>query len=473
VTLGLPSTSGKVRSEDVSPCPLPIAELPSAAGPLAWAPRLIAAKDSLDLWQRRLAYCAMFYLSATVMLRDSQLAVLAVDLLTTEDIARPDGSTYTKHTLRAHKTKNRHAPIPTTVTVNGRVAHIVSLMQRMQRCLDYEPVRSPSTGQEILFDQRLATPLGKAKRVDAREGLYLDLSFVRLMREGASELRQRGVLARDLNDSDLSMRQVRITCAQAYAVREHGQALAAAFGQWDTSRVQGGYVGDVFKLITPLEPEETVDLQREDTGRRLVRAIGNRDLLTGKGLVRLDSAAEASRIPVSNPQPLAPSRLKTLGKLNPHIEQGPLTLCLYQPEGAMCGGEGKPDFRLCLPGQCRNSVMTPVDRARYELMRRQHHALSSDVSRRAADRMDDANPEPRSPWPGRPTRTCSPSSRTTSTTTSRLRWKGGHEQRRSRCTAASCTADRRRRSPQHRAARRRGRSRGPASGHRSGGLGRC
>jgi hypothetical protein len=59
----------------------------------------------------------------------------------------------------------------------------------------------------------------------------------------------------------------------------------------------------------------------------------------------------------------------------------------------MCGGEGKPDFRLCLPGQCRNSVMTPVDRARYELMRRQHHALSSDVSRRAADRMDDANPE--------------------------------------------------------------------------------
>jgi hypothetical protein len=380
-------------SEDFSPCPVPVSELPSVAGRLAWAPRLLASKDSLDIWQRRLAYCAMFYLSATVMLRDSQLAVLALDPITTETVARPDGTSYTKHTLRAHKTKNRHSPVPTTVTVNGRVAYVVSLMQRMQRCLGYEPGRSATTGQRILFDQRLATPYGKATRVDARDGLYLDSSFVHVMKEGAAELHHRGVLARDLTDNDLSMRQVRITCAQAFAVREHGQALAAAFGQWDTSRVQQGYVGDVFKLITPLEPEEAIDLQRQDTGRRLVRAVSNREVLTGKGLARLDQAAEASRIPVTNPQPLSPSRLRNLGKLNPHIEQGPLTLCLYQPEGAMCGGKGKPDFRLCLPGECRNSVMTPVDRARYELMRRQHLSIGSDVASRAANRMNDANPE--------------------------------------------------------------------------------
>ena len=59
----------------------------------------------------------------------------------------------------------------------------------------------------------------------------------------------------------------------------------------------------------------------------------------------------------------------------------------------MCGGKGKPDFRLCLPGRCRNSVMSLADRARYELMRRQHLALKSDVLRRAADKMNDANPD--------------------------------------------------------------------------------
>ena len=96
---------------------------------------------------------------------------------------------------------------------------------------------------------------------------------------------------------------------------------------------------------------------------------------------------------LSNPQPLTPARLKTLGKKNINIEQGPLTLCLYQPEGALCGGKGKPDFRLCLPGQCRNSIMSRADRARYELMRRQHLALKSDVLRRAADKMHDANPD--------------------------------------------------------------------------------
>jgi hypothetical protein len=37
--------------------------------------------------------------------------------------------------------------------------------------------------------------------------------------------------------------------------------------------------------------------------------------------------------------------------------------------------------------------MSPADRARYELMRRQHLAGHSDVLRRAADKMDDANPD--------------------------------------------------------------------------------
>lgn len=295
------------------------------------------------------------------------------------------------HKLAAYKTKNRHAPVPTEVAVNGRVAGIITLLQRLQQVLEYEPARHLHTGMPYLFEQRLATALGKKTRIDARGGVYLDQHFVDVIVAGARALYRRGVLSRDLTDVALNMRQVRITCAQAYAGREHGQALAAAFGQWDTAAVAAGYIGDVYRLITPLEPEDTRQIAQQDTGRRLVRTARSRDGLTGNGLARFDAAVEAGAA-LTNPTPLTPARLKTLGKKNPHIEQGPLTLCVYQSEGALCGGKGKPDFRLCLPGQCRNSVMSLADRARYELMRRQHLAAHADVLRRAADKMDDANP---------------------------------------------------------------------------------
>ena len=379
-------------SEEASACPLPITALPTRNGEeRPWVPRLLASDDELDIWQRRMVYAAMYYLSATIMLRDSQLAVLPLNCLVTEDIQRPDGTSYVHHKLAAYKTKNRHAPVPTEVTVNGRVAGIITLLQRLQQALGYEPARHLHTGVTYLFNQRLATPLGKQPRVGARRGVYLDGAFVEVIVEGARDLYQRGVLSRDLTDVALNMRQVRITCAQAYAGREHGQALAAAFGQWDTATVAAGYIGDVYRLITPLEPEDTREIAQQDTGRRLVRTARSRDGVTGNGLARFDAAVEASAA-LSNPTPLTPARLKTLGKNNPHIEQGPLTLCVYQPEGALCGGKGKPDFRLCLPGQCRNSVMSLADRARYELMRRQHLAAHADVLRRAADKMDDANP---------------------------------------------------------------------------------
>jgi len=201
------------------------------------------------------------------------------------------------------------------------------------------------------------------------------------------------VLERHLDDVSITMRQVRITCAQAYAVREHGQALAAAFGQWDTARVASGYVGDVYRLIMPVDPGETVDIAREDAGRRLRFAEQHRGEFAGKGLARLDEIIERNRDALSNPQPLSAARLRTLGKNNINIEQGPLTMCIYRSESALCGGKGKADFRLCSPGQCRNSVMSKADRARYEVMRRQHLALNAEVLRRAADKMHEANPE--------------------------------------------------------------------------------
>jgi hypothetical protein len=379
--------------ETCSPCPLPITTVPTSdGGERPWAPRLMSNRGELDTWHRRLVYACMYYLSCTLMLRDSQLAILTPDCVRVEEVQRPDGTSYVKRTLSAHKTKNRLAPVPTSVAVNSRVERVIALLGRLQRALGYEPAIHSLTGLRYLFDQRLATALGKKVHVEAREGLYLDQWFMTLMREGAAELYGRGVIRRDLADLKVNMRQVRITAGQAYAVREHGQALAAAFGQWDTAAVTAGYIGEIYKIITPLEPEGTADVLREDTGRRMRWVAAQRGTLSGNGLPRFDSAVAAAGATLSNPAPLSPARLNSLGRNNRNIHQGPLTLCIWQADGALCDGEGKPNFRLCFPGRCRNSVMTTADRARYELWRRQQVAIGSESSLRAAAKMDEGNP---------------------------------------------------------------------------------
>jgi hypothetical protein len=65
---------------------------------------------------------------ATLMLRDSQLAILTPNCVSAEEVQRPDGTSYLKRTLTAHKTKNRHMPVPTTVAVNSRIQHVIALM---------------------------------------------------------------------------------------------------------------------------------------------------------------------------------------------------------------------------------------------------------------------------------------------------------------------------------------------------------
>ena len=378
----------------VSPCPLPITLLRTLDGELVpWTDRLMWSKYSLDTWQRRLVYNAMYYLSATLMLRDSQLAVLPFDPLKVEQLTRPDESTYTRRTLSAFKTKNRHVATPTTVVVNAQIAKIIALLHRLHATLGYEPRRSALTGEPFLFDQLLATPFGNRSHSQAREGLYLEKDVLKHLRGGARQLHERGVIARNLDDVQVNMRQVRITCAQAYAVEEHGQALTAAVGQWDTAANQRGYVGDIFRIITPLEPEEMGALVQKDTGQRINQLFRDRDTLTGKGTSRLDQVFEAEAGIIANAQPLTPARAKELGKKHSNISQGPLSVCVFQQEGALCGGEGKADFRLCHPGQCRNSVMTLANRALYELMRRQYLASGRPRSLSAAKDMDERNPD--------------------------------------------------------------------------------
>lgn len=380
-------------SEDISPCPVGLTSIDTPEGPRTWTRRLLPGRLELDLWQRYAIYCAMFYLSATLMLRDQQLSCLPLNALTTERLEGPEGSAIDQHVLKAYRTKNRHSPVPTTVVVSARAARLVTLLQRLQQALGYKPVLA-QTGQPMLFDQRLAVPYAKVPRVDAREGLYLDTSFDKLLVNAAALLHNRGVTARNLDGLTVNARQVRITCGQAYASREHGAALAAAYGQWDSRHAAAGYVGDVFKaLITPVDPEDLEDevmMSRSDT---LVAARNRRGTLTGGGLPRLDEALERAEPKLANPAPLTPARRRALGKANRNLHQGTLTLCLWQRDGAMCEGRAGPDFARCAPGACRNSVMTPGNRARYELMRRQYLTPDTPVGRRGAAKLDALNPD--------------------------------------------------------------------------------
>lgn len=379
-------------SENLSPCPVELTQIDTPDGPRTWTRRLLPVMSELDIWQRYAVYACMFYLSATLMLRDSQLACLPLNGVTTETIERPDGTPVEQHTLKAYRTKNRHSPVPTSVVVSARAARIMELLHRLQKALGYQPAFAV-TGLPFIFDQRLAVPFGKAPRPDAREGIYLDARFDRLIRKAAARLFERGVIARNLGDQKVNARQVRIACGQAYASREHGAALAAAYGQWDSRQVAAGYVGDIYKrLITPVDPEDVEDEITMSKGEAFVAARNQRAQLTGRGLPRFDEALERSAPKLANPAPLTPARKRAIGKANRNLHEGTLTLCLWQPDGALCGGQAGPDFRKCGPGECRNSVMTPGNRARYELMRRQYLSQDTVVGRRGATRLDNLNP---------------------------------------------------------------------------------
>jgi hypothetical protein len=385
--------SNVTLSEDVTPCPVPLTAVDTPSGAVTWIRRLLPGKLELDLWQRYCVYACMYYLSATLMLRDSQLSCLPLNALTAQTITGPDDTQVERYLLSAFRTKNRHSPVPTSVVVNARVARMITLLQRLQAALNYEPALA-ATGQPYLFDQRLAVPYGKRPHGDARQGLYLDLGFDRLMQNAAALLHQRGVIRVDLVDVKVNARQVRITCAQAYASREHGAALAAAYGQWDTKHVAAGYVGDVYKqLITPVDPDDVEDVLLSSKARALVSAHKNRDSLTGRGLPRLDEAIERGATTLQNPAPLTPARLRAFGKQNRNIHQGTFTLCVWQPEGALCEGGAGPDFAKCAPGACRNSVMDRADRARYELRRRQYLTPDTPAGRRGAAKLDELNPD--------------------------------------------------------------------------------
>ncbi len=271
----------------------------------------------------------------------------------------------TRYTLRGYLSKGRRAPRGTQWPVNARIARVVAAVQELHRILAVEPSRHDQTGEWLLFDAQLVTASKRA----SRNTMHLDLSYMDWLIQGAQRLADRAVIADNLEDVvGLTSSQIRITAIQAYASRPLGNALAAQFGKWNHSAVALGYHGDVYKVVALADPESATDYTHEDIGRTLHRAAS--DDVRGAGQKRLSRVVEGELGDAANPGPLSTSRLKAMGRRNPNIAVGPFTICVFNAEGALCGGAGAADFRLCRPFECRNSAMTRAQRARFELRRR-------------------------------------------------------------------------------------------------------
>lgn len=378
----------------VSPCPLPIATLPhTETGELTpWTNRLLWHRSELHWWTTALLYSCMYYLNATLGLRDGDRALLSPGCVTTRTITDDEGIEVTVHDLKLYKQKQRRAPVPTTVAVGSRVARVIDIVERLHTALRITPVPHADVAGTVLFDSQLN--LGSVRTVSSgtRAGLFLDGGYMTHFRGMAARLKDAGVVPRDLGGvPDVGEKAIRITAMHAWAARPLGAALSAAYGQWQHAHVMGGYTGDVIKQIVLADPDEADVFVQAHIGLSLRRAADGLDALGGNGIPRLKEAI--SRLPeLSNGEPLTLARAKRIGGRQANWETGPYTACLFTPDGALCGGQGAADWRLCKPGECRNSVMTQADRARLELRRRKHEELSP-ILRRDADKIAAGVPE--------------------------------------------------------------------------------
>jgi len=379
----------------VSPCPLPITKLPHRdTGELVpWTGRLLWRQEELHWWWSALLYSCAFYLNATLGLRDGDRDLLAPGCVKPRTVRNNAGVDVIVNELHAYKQKQHMVPKPTSFMVGSRVKRAVEVVEQMHSILGIEPTPQKQVPGSMLFDFQL----NLASHRGGRDAVHLDQGYMRWFRGAAERLYAAGIAHSDGSElpTTLGEKVVRITTLQAYASRPLGQALAAAYGQWDGgTRVMGGYVGDVMTEIVLPDVDEAAEYARLGIGVTLRRAAERIDVegeLTGAGLPRLQQALE--RHPdLGNAEPLTRKRAERIGGRQQNLETGPYTLCVYEPDGALCGGKGSADFRLCRPGECRNSVMTRSDRARLELRRRKDTERMP-VHQRNADKIAQGVPE--------------------------------------------------------------------------------
>lgn len=375
-----------VPDPHVSPCPVPIKGLADQSGGLVpWCDRLLWDRSELHWWVSLAVYSSALYLAATLGLRDNDRDLLAPNCVKARTVLH-DGVPVELSDLHAHLEKNRQHVVPTTFPAGGRVQRAVDVVERLYGLLVADGSTTP-IGRKRLFDFQLN--IGSVR--GGRQGIHLDGPWVSTwIVQAAKRLTRAGVIDNDLNylPDRMSDKQIRITTLQAYASRPLGMILAAAIGKWTGgAAVMGGYVGTILSDIVLPDPDDVEEIEAVASAAALANAA-RRD---AEGDYPEDAPGTARRREdlrrypdIANEEPLNKRQATAMGRRALHVEVGPLTTCFFRSEGALCGGQGRADFRRCQPGSCRNSSQARWHRAKYEWLRRRSAERNNGLTRGAA-----------------------------------------------------------------------------------------
>lgn len=355
---------------------------PSVHPPLSfgWHDGDYCGEDSA-IWAHRLLAACFVEVAVSYALRPQDIANLDRDCVITRD---------GRQLVRGWRTKRLKHPVETTFPA---IAQPVKAIGVMNRLLDAYGVDAPvieglPKKRHRLFTHLTAVGEGTVKWTRANTDR---------LKDAARHCATRGLIDGNLDHiGHVNVQEMRVTALAHYADRPMGVALAAHFSKHGGKAVLGGYISTVHsKLVAPdvgekATADEIEALRREAQAAHLVHALrvdldladGKSEGLTGYGLNTLDrklgdpdldgAFVELASDPVKlrNKRPLTPEQVALVADNNRNVEVGPLTLCLFEPGNALCGGKGSADFRMCRPNACRNSVMTPGHRALMELRRR-------------------------------------------------------------------------------------------------------
>ena len=344
------------------------------------------------VWSQRLMDACFFDIAVSFALRPRDIACLDRDCVRDTD----DGLGF----IRGWRTKNV-APVETRFPAMPKAVNTISVVNRLLDAYGVTKQDTPLIPNIPKTRHRLFTHY---TRNGAGTITWTRKSFERVQ-DAARDLHAWGQLQENLDsiEKQITMREMRVTALAHYANRQFGASLAALFAKHGSKRQLSGYIGGVSQQLIDLntshvrpdveDPEtqqEIVDLMVEMAPPLLVQAArrdreekdGEGSGLTGNGLWNYDRKRndpdvdgvfvelDTDRHKLFNQQPLTAREQQMIKKRNQNVEAGLLTLCLFEPGNALCGGKGSADFRLCQPNRCANSVTSPGNRALYELQRR-------------------------------------------------------------------------------------------------------
>jgi len=260
--------------------------------------------------------------------------------------------------------------------------------------------------RHLLFHNRRGGIMDSSRVVGNGNGLSFLKRAARRYQELFDEIND------NLDDVNITAREVRVTALCHYADRESGVALAAAFCKHGSiGSVLGGYIGFIEPKLAVTDqrlvaintgrgqdgiPLEETDIpivdeierraaaghltqamrlndQQQQTGEKLLGGHGLGKMATQLSNPDLDGIFEElqnNRPRLGHVKPLSRQEIKLVGDLNANVSTSPMTICLFDKGDAKCGGAGSADFRQCQPFHCGNSVMRPGHRALAEIRRR-------------------------------------------------------------------------------------------------------